>query len=435
MQVALERLPNSVAKVSVTIDPADVSAAMDKAFRSVVSRYNIPGFRRGKVPRPIFERYIGRGVLLQEAAQRIVENRYPEAIRQAAIEPVAEPHVNIVTLEDGAPFQFDIEVESKPEIVLGEYGDLLAAPLIVREMTDEDLAEELQTVARGQAQMIPADEEPVSMGNKIVVKLKGFLAEDDSEEPFVDDDAYTIEVGSGTVVEGLENQLIGLNVGEPATVRLTYPESHPDVALAGQDVRFEIEVVENKRREVPSVDEELAKAVGFESLQELQEHVANTVKNRIEAQAKSDRLAEILGKLKERVTIELPSALVSEAVHHQLHELQNSLSRMGATLEEYLESRQITQADLQMELRPQAEERVKEQLLLEAVAKQQGFIVSDEDVIESLRPLAEMYKQPLTALVQLFTQRGEFDSLRENMLLSKASEYLATAEAQTAEPA
>ncbi len=434
MEVALERLPNSVAKVSVTIDPADVSVAMDKAFRSVASRYNIPGFRRGKVPRPIFERMVGRDVLLQEAAQKIVEMRYVEALQEAAIEPVAEPRINIVKLEDGSPFEFDIEVESKPEIALGDYADLVAEPLVVRDVTDEDMETELQTLARGQAQIVPADEEPVSMGNHITVKLQGYLEGDESDEPFVDDDSYAIEVGSGTVVEGLEPQLIGLNVGEPQTIRLTYPESHPDVSLAGKEVRFEIEVLENRRAEVPPVDDDLAKALGLESLQELRERVANTVKSRIESQAKSDRLAEILGKLKERVPMELPAALVADAVHNQLHELQNSLSRMGASLDEYLESRQIQLPELQAELRPQAEERVKEQLLLEAIAKEQNLTVTDDEVVESIRPLAEMYKQPVTSIIQLFKERGEFSALRDNMLLSKASDYLAGVKPDVADP-
>ncbi|MCY0909959.1 MAG: trigger factor family protein, partial [Sulfobacillus thermotolerans] len=129
MQVALQRLPKSVAKVSVTIDPSDLNSAMDKAFRSVVGKYNIPGFRRGKVPRPIFERFVGREVILQEAAQQLVENRYSQALSEAAVEPVAEPRINITKLGDGEPFEFDIEVESKPVIELPDYTDLLHEPL------------------------------------------------------------------------------------------------------------------------------------------------------------------------------------------------------------------------------------------------------------------------------------------------------------------
>ncbi|SMC02667.1 trigger factor [Sulfobacillus thermosulfidooxidans DSM 9293] len=427
MQVALQRLPNSVAKVSVTIDPSDLSKAMDKAFRNVVGKYNIPGFRRGKVPRPIFERFVGREVILQEAAQQLVENRYYEALSEVSVEPVAEPKINIVKLDDGQPFEFDIEVESKPQIDLPDYQDLLQEPLEIPVPTDEQIDAELALVAKGQAQIVPADDEPVAKGNRIVVSLKGFLddGEDDSE-PFVDDDAYTIEVGAGTVVEGLEDQLVGLKVNEPQVIKLTYPENHPDVSLAGKPVRFELTVVENKRPDIPEVNDDLAKAVGLESLQELREQVTNNLKTRLEEQAKNARLQTILGKLKERVSVEVPSALVDQAIHNQLHELENTLARIGASTQEYLESRQITPEALHDELRPAAEERVKEELLLEAIAKQQGFEVSDEEVIQAIKPVADMYRQPLSDMVRLFRSSGEFEALRTNILLSKASTYLAS---------
>lgn len=429
MQVALERLPNAVAKISVTIAPEDVQKAMDRAYKSVVSRYNIPGFRRGKAPRKIFERYVGRGVLLQEAAQQLVEHHYGDAVRQAEVEPVGEPKIDIVTLEDEAPFTFAIEVESKPAFDIGELDELLKAPLVVPTATDEELDQELTQVAKSQAQLVPADEEPVSMGDRTILKLVGYLdvEGEDGEEPFVEDDAYAVEIGSGMAVEGLETQLIGLKVGEPQTIHLTYPENHPDVALAGKAVRFEVTLVENKRPEVPPIDEDLAKTLGYESEQELRETVANRLEERLETQAKNDRLAEILGKLKERVSLELPEALVDQQIHTQLHELDNMLRRMGADVEQYLESRQMSAEGLHDEMRPQAEERVKEELLLEAVAKKQEITVSDDEVIETLQPLAEAYKQPLSSMITLFRQRGDFDALRHNLLISKAGDYLSSA--------
>lgn len=432
MQVALQRLPNSVAKVSVTIEPSDLSKAMEKAFRNVVGKYNIPGFRRGKVPRPIFERFVGREVILQEAAQQLVENRYYEALTEVSVEPVAEPKINIVKLDDGQPFEFDIEVESKPQIDMPEYQDLLREPLNIEQPTDEQINEELASVAKSQAQMIPADDEPVAQGNRIVVKLKGFLEEDEGAEnegdpePFVDDDAYVIEIGAGTVVEGFEDQLIGLKVNEPQIIHLTYPENHPDVALAGKPARFEVMVVENKRPEIPEINDELAKAVGLGSLQELREQVTNTLKTRLEEQAKNNRLQSILGKLKERVSVEIPAALVDQAIHNQLHELENSLAQIGANTEDYLESRQITPEAFHDELRPSAAERVKEELLIEAIAKQQGVEVSAEEVIQSIKSVAEMYRQPLNDMVRFFRSSGEFETLRTNIFLSKARDYLAT---------
>lgn len=427
MDVALERLPHAVAKVSVTIEPADVTKAMDRAFKTVAGRYNIPGFRRGKAPRKIFERYVGRGVLLQEAAQQLVDRHYSEALITAAVEPVGEPHINIVTLDEDKPFQFDIEVESKPAIEIGALDDLLKEPLSVSEASEEDLEKEFQALAKSQAQLVPVDNEPVSMGDHVVLKLQGFLADnEEGEDPFVEDDAYAVEIGSGLAVEGLETQLIGLQADEPQTIRLTYPENHPDVALQGKDVRFEVTVTDIKRPDIPAIDEDLAITLGYESEEDLRDTVTERLKERLLKQAKDDRLAKILGKLKERTSFEVPSALVEQAIHNQMHELDNMLRRMGADVEEYIESRQISLENLHEEMRPQAEERVKEELLLESVAKSQGIEVSDDDVIETIVPMAELYRQPLDQLVQLFRQRGEFEALRGNLVVSKASDYLST---------
>lgn len=428
MDVALERLPRAVAKVSVTIDPADLNQAMDRAFKTVVSRYNIPGFRRGKAPRKIFERYIGRGVLLNEAAQQLVDGHYREALLSAQVEPVGEPRINIVALDEDKPFQFDIEVESKPTIEVGSLDDVLAEPLNLPEPTDEDLQKEFESVAKSQAQLVPVEDEPAQMGDRLVLNLRGYLAEDEAEaaEPFVEDDAYGVEIGSGMAVEGLETQLIGLKPGEPATIRLTYPETHPDVALHGKDVRFEVTITDLKRPDVPVIDEDLAKTLGYESEQELRETVANRLRDRLQQQAKDDRLASILGKLKERVSFDLPSVLVDRAIHNQMHELDSMLRRMGADLEEYIDSRQISLEDLHEEMRPQAEERVKEELLLQAVARDNGIQVSDDDVVDGIRPMAELYRQSVEQLVQLFRARGEFDALRESLLVQKARDFIAS---------
>lgn len=429
MDVALERLPNAVAKVSVTIEPADMGQAMDRAFKSVVGRYNIPGFRRGKAPRKIFERYVGRGVLLQEAAQQLVDRHYVDALHKAEVEPVGEPRINIVTLEEDKPFQFDIEVESKPQIDIGSLDDLLAEPLESREAQEEDLTQELETVAKSQAQLVPVEDEPVAMGDHLVLNLKGYLADNDEEdgeaEPFVEDDEYAVEVGSGMAVEGLETQLIGMKLGEPQTVRLTYPENHPDVALQGKPVRFEITVTDIKRPDVPAIDDELAKTLGYENEQELRETVETRLKDRLANDAKRDRLTNILGKLKERVSFDLPPALVDQAIHNQLHELDNMLRQMGANVDDYLESRQMSFDQLHEEMRPQAEERVKEELILESVARDQNLVVTDEDVLDNIRPMAEAYGQPLEQMVQMLKSRGDFETLRNSLKISKASDYLA----------
>lgn len=429
MQVVMERLPNAVAKVSVTIEPVELEQAMDKAFRRVVRRYNIPGFRPGKAPRHIFERFVGRSVILQEAAESLVEDRYGPALKEVGVEPVSQPRIEIVNLEDAKPFQFNIEVEAKPQIELGEIDDLLRIPLEIAPVSEEDVEAELQAVAKSLAQLVPADEEPVAMGNRVRLDLKGYLEDEQGEptgEPFASEEGVSLEVGSGVLVEGLENQLIGLKVGEPAVIRLTYPAEHPDQNLAGKPARFEVTVTENKRPEVPPVDEELAKTLGYNSLEELREQVANRLSERREREAKESRLAEILGKLRERLTFELPPSMIRATAHQILHEVADNFARLGVGFQEYLNSRQQSQEEFEAELAPQAEERVKNHLILEAVARRQALAVADEEVVQSIRPVADMAKQPLSVVVQLFRQRGDFEQIRQNLLISKARDYLAS---------
>jgi trigger factor len=430
MQVVTERLPKAVAKISVTIDQNEVSQAMDRAFKRVVTQYNIPGFRRGKVPRPIFERMVGPNVIWQAAAEDLVDDRYPKALSESGIVPVSEPNIQIgaTGLTADAPFSFVIEVQVKPLIELGDYQDVLKEPLVIPEVTDERLDEEMNQVARSQAQLVPADDEAVAAENQVVLDLKGFLEEPEEGDDglFAEDEDYTVQIGSGTTVEGLDEQLIGLKVGEPATIRLTYPEEHPDVDLAGKAVRFEVTVKQNKRLEVPPIDDDLAKALEYDSLEALRTEVAKRLAERLKVEAQDERLQGILGKLRERLSFEVPDSLVQEAIKQRLQDVQNNLARMDITLEQYLETRQITLATLEEEVRPAAEGIVRDQLLLEAVAREQGFLVSDEEVIDAIRPVAEMYRQPLADFVQLFRQQGEFEQIRAKLLNQRASEFLAT---------
>lgn len=429
MQVVTERLPNAVAKISVTIDHDEVVKAMDRAFRRVVSQYNVPGFRRGKVPRHIFERMVGRHVIWNAAAEELVDSRYTGALSEAGIEPVAEPNIQIESaIGEEDLFSFVIEVEAKPTIDLEDYSQYRTEPLPVTEVTDERLAAEMEAVAKSQGQLVPADDEPVAMGNQVVLDLKGYLEEPDEDDDglFAEDEDYTVQIGSGATVEGLEDQLVGLKVGEPATCRLTYPEEHPDVDLAGKPVRFEITVKQNKRLDVPAIDDELAKTLNFESLEDLRQEVSSRLAEQLAIGAKEERIRFILGKLKEHVEFDVPSKLVDMAVRQRLQEVQNSLARMDITIEQYLETRQMTLQALEEELREPAVETVKDQLILEAVAKREGFTATDEEVMAAIQMVANVYRQPLANVVQLFRQQGEYEQVRGTLISGKARDFLAT---------
>lgn len=423
MQVEVERLPNSRARLTVTVPVEDVTAAMDKAFKTLVKRYDIPGFRRGKAPRAVFERYAGKEMLLREASEQLVEQTYPEALSQSGLVAVDRPTVDITGLGLGEPMTFTAEVQVKPDIDLGNYQELLNEPLQVPEVTDELLDEELNRVADSEAHLVAASEEdPVEAGSRVVLDLKG--VKEGETEPFVEAPDYSLELGRGSTVEGLEAQLVGLHLNEHATLRFTYPEDYPDPTLQRQPVVFEVTVKEHKKKEIPPIDDELAVAKGKADLQELRESLTNSVRERLEREAKEARLQGILGRLKETVVFEVPDALVGRAISRQLQDLEHNLSHLGADLQQYLDSRGITIEALAEEMRPGAVERVKDQLLLEALANREGLTVSDEEVLEAVRSVADAYQRPISTLVENLKVSGDFEAVRDNLLMDKAAEFV-----------
>ena len=432
MEVQVERLPESRARLTVTVPVEDVTKGMDSAFQRLVGRYNIPGFRRGKTPRPIFERYVGKEAILREAAELLVEKHFNAVVDEAGVVVVGEPSLEYRQVALDQPIVYALTVFIRPEVTLGDgYRALLAEPLEVEPVTDALVEEELKRTADGEAQLVEAeDDDPIAVGSRVVLALSGRLDNDNAdEESFVEADDYMVEVGTGTTVEGLETQLIGLHRGDSAPVRFTYPEDYPDPTLAQQAVVFDITVKEHKRRETPSVDDELAKAKGYETLQELRDALTNTLAERLTQEAQERRLQSILGKLRESVSFDVPVPMAERAVERQLQDLEHTLSHLGATLDQYLETRQLTPEGLAAEVRPTAVERVKDQILLEEIAKAEALTVSDDEVMEAVRPVAESYRQSLAELVDALKVSGEFEAVRQNLLVDKAAKLLRESDA------
>ena len=423
MEVQVERLPDARARVRVTVPAEDVTQAMDGAFKRLAKRYNIPGFRPGRAPRPVFERYVGRETLLRDAAEHLVEDRYPDAIQQAGVKPLARPDVQIDELEENGPLVFTAEMPVKPEVTLGDYRPALLEPLTVPEVTEEAIDAELQRVAEEEAQLVVATEEdPVEAGSRVVIKIRG--TREGEEEPFADADDYPVTIGSGTALEGLELQLIGLHLHEQATVSLTYPDEYPDPSLAGKAVQFDVYIKEHKRRDVPPVDEELARARGFETVQELREDLTKSLRDRYERDAREQRLAAVLARLRGSVSVEVPEPMVRHQLDHQLQDLHHTLTHLGVDLDQYLSGRQITLEGLLEEMRPGAVQRVQDELILEAIAEAEGLQVSDEEVVAAVQSVADAYERPVNALVENLKVSGEFETVRGNLLVDKAAQLI-----------
>lgn len=428
LDVQVDRLPKSTVRLTVTVPASEMGPALAQAYKRVAGRYNIPGFRRGKAPRHVFERFVGQGPLVEEAARILIDRFYPVAMEQAELRPAQEPRLAIESAGVDEPLKFTAELGVMPEVKLADgYRRLLETPPAAAEVTEELLEAERHQVALKHAEWeVAGEEDPVEMGSRVVVDLVGRM--EDQEEPFVETEDHVVEVGQGTTLEGLENQLIGGRLGEDLTIRLNYPADYPDASLAGQPAVFEVKIKEHKRRVIPEVDDELAKAEGAADLDELDETLAATVRERLDQQAKENRLKDILGKLKESVPFEIPEALTQHELMHRLEDMQRTLGQLGADLDQYLRARALTLPALLEEIRPAAEDRIRDDLLLHALAHAEGVTVTDEEVEEFVGQQVGADELARAATLASLRRSNELEGVKESLLLDKVARLVSEPE-------
>lgn len=423
MKASWERVAADRAKFEVEVPAERVSRAFERAYRKLVQRVNIPGFRRGKAPRPILERYIGKGALAEEALDEVLPEAYGEAVRQSGLDPIDRPQLDVEKIEDGEPLVFKAEVPVKPEVELGPYRDLEIERETPR-VTEEDVAAQLELLAERQTQLVTHDG-PAEPGHFVVIDFKGFV----DGQPFEGGEAkeYLLPLGRGTFIPGFEDQLIGVRAGEEREVRVTFPADYGAVHLAGKEATFQVKVHEVKRREKPAIDDELARGLGrFQSLQELRADLTNRLQQAADEAA--NRLFE--GRIVEKVAaaskVEPPEVLVHRRIHGMIDDLFDRVRSQGVDPAEFLQSAGKTSDDLHREFHEPARQAVKVDLVLEAIAKREGLTVADDEVRAEIERSVRPYGPQAEAMRRLLLSPDRFAAIREALLRDKARRHLGT---------
>lgn len=422
LKSAWERLANSRAKFEVEVPAERVAQAMDAAYRKLVKRVNVPGFRKGKAPRPVLERYVGRAALFEEAVDIILPEAYGQAVQDSGLEPLDRPSVEIVKADEGEPLVFKAEVPVKPEVVLGEYRDL-EVPMPQIEVTEEQVDKNLQAIAEQHAQLV-AHEGPAEMGHYVVIDFEGAL----DGKPFAGGAAkgYQVHIGSGQLIAGFEENLVGMLAGEEREFNLVFPQGYQAEHLAGKEIAFKVRMNEVKRKEVPPVDDELAKLVGpFQSLQELRSDLTNKLRQAAaeEAQRKFEEAA--VEAVVERAAVELPEVLVHRQMHRMMDEMQEHFQQQGMTLELMLRATGKTMDDLHEEMRAPAAKAVKTELVLEEIAKREGLTVTRDEAREELDRYLAQFGEQAEQLRTSMLATDTLDRVQAGMLRDKTVKHLA----------
>lgn len=421
MSVKWEKLEGNEGVLTVEVSAEDFSNALDEAFKKVVKQVSIPGFRKGKIPRGMFEQRFGVESLYQDALDIILPKAYPDAIDEAGIEPVDRPEIDVEQIEKGKSLIFTAKVTVKPEVKLGEYKGLEVEKLDDT-VTDEDVENELKQLQERHAELAVKEEGTIENGDTAVIDFDGYVDGEAFEGGAADN--YSLEIGSGSFIPGFEEQLVGLAAGAEKDVEVNFPEDYHAENLAGKPAVFKVKVHEIKTKVLPELDDEFAKDVSedVETLEELKAQTRTRLEEAKKTEAENHLRDTLVEKAAEGVEVDIPQALIDNEISRMMQEFEQRLQMQGMNLDLYFQFSGQDEEALKAQMKDDAEKRVKYNLTLEAIVKAENIEVSEEDVEAELTKMAEMYNMPIENIKQALG--GSAEGLKEDLKVRKAIDFL-----------
>ncbi|MEB3100410.1 trigger factor [Ferviditalea candida] len=422
MKASWEKIEKNQGVLEVEVDAEQVAEALDKAFKKVVRQINVPGFRKGKVPRAIFEARFGVESLYRDAIDIILPESYMNAVKETGIEPVDQPEIDIQEFEKAKPFRFKATVLVKPEVQLGEYKGI-EVTLPDGTVTEEDLEAELKRLQERHAELVVLEEGTIENGDMAVIDFEGFV--DGVAFEGGKSSNYALEVGSGTFIPGFEEQLIGMAKGEEKDITVTFPESYHSEELAGKEAVFKVKCNDIKRKNLPELDDEFAKDVSeFDTLEEFKADLTNQLREAKEKENEKRLEDEVISKASEAAEVEIPEVMVRNEIDRMLQDFSNRLRMQGMTLEMYSQFTGQSEQHLRDQMKEDAAKRVRSSLVIEAIAKAENVDASEEEINEELEKLSKMYRKSAEELRAIFEANGNMEDLKQDVISRKTVKLL-----------
>lgn len=420
MSVSFENKETNRGVLTFTISQEQIKPELDRVFNSVKKTLNVPGFRKGHLPRLVFNQKFGEEALYQDTLNALLPAAYEAAVKEAEIEVVAQPQFDVASMEKGQDWTITAEVVTKPEVKLGEYKNLEVSVDVSKEVSDADVDAKIERERNNLAELV-LKEDKAANGDTVVIDFVGTV--DGVEFDGGKGDNFSLELGSGQFIPGFEDQLFGHAAGETVEVNVTFPEDYQATDLAGKDAKFVTTIHEVKEKEVPELDDELAKDIDedVETLDELKEKYRKELAESKEIAFDDAVESAALDLAVENAEIvELPEEMVHEEVHRSVNEFLGNMQRQGISPDMYFQITGTTQEDLHKQHEADAEKRTKTNLVIEAVAKAEGFEASDEDIEAEIASLAADYNMEVERVHQLLSA----DMLKHDIVIKKAVELI-----------
>ncbi len=396
MNVKVENVEKNVVQLEIEVDAAKFEAGMQQSYLKNVKKFNVPGFRKGKAPRNIIERYYGEQALYDDAINIVCSEAYDNAIEENNINPVDRPEIDIVQIGNNQNFIFTAKVTVKPEVELGAYMGVEVKKAEAN-VTDEDVENEFNKVVEKNARLVSVSDRPIQSGDTAVIDFEGFIDSVPFEGGKGED--YSLVIGSGTFIPGFEDQLIGKNVADDVDVKVTFPEEYGKEELNGKEALFKVLVKEIKVKELPTVDDEFAKDISeFDTLEEYKKDLRNKLEESAKNKADRDNEESVIQAVVGNATVDVPNVMVEKHIDAMARDFDMRLRYQGLDLQRYLEIMGTDFEGFREQFRERAANEVKIQLVIEKISKVENVEATDADVEEEIVKTAEAYKQPVEEL-------------------------------------
>ena len=415
MSLQVEKLEKNMAKLTVEVPAEQFEKALTTAFNKNKSRFNIPGFRKGKAPQAMVEKMYGVEVLYEDAINEALDATYGDAVTESKLDVVSRPEIDVVQVEKGKELIYTATVAVKPEVTLGEYKGIEVEKASA-EVSDEDIEAELKKVQEQNSRLITVEDRAVEDGDQTVVDFEGFV--DGTGED------YPLTIGSHSFIDTFEEQLIGKNIGEECEVNVTFPEEYHAKELAGKPAVFKVTVKEIKRKELPELNDEFAGEVSeFETLEEYKNDVKAKLSLTKQKEAATENENHVVDKVVENATMDIPEPMIDSQVNNMVNDYARRMQSQGLSLEQYMQFTGMTIDTLKEQMKPQAVKRIQTRLVLEAIVKAENITVSDEAVEKEIADMAESYKMEVAQIKEYMGENG-IEQMKEDLAVQEAVDFL-----------
>ena len=421
MSVKVEKLEHNMAKLTIEVPTEELEKAVEKVYQSQKKNISIPGFRKGKVPRTMVEKMYGAEVFYQDAANEIIPDAYEAALKEVEEEIVSMPEVDVVQMKKGEPFIFTAEVALKPEVKLGQYKGVEVDKIDVT-VSDEEVEAEIEKEREKNARTVEVTDRAVKDGDTVSLDFEGFV--DGVAFEGGKGENHPLTIGSGAFIPGFEEQLVGTEIGADVEVNVTFPEDYQADNLAGKAAVFKCKVNEIKEKQLPEVDDEFASEVSaFDTLEAYKADLKQNLEDKKFKEAKSAKTDAVIDAIIASSEMDIPEAMIKTEQRQMLNDFARRMQMQGLSMEQYFQFTGTTADMLMEQSKPQAEQRIKTSLVIDAIVAAENIEATEEEFAQELKTMAEVYQMEEDKIVETLGEQGKA-SVMKDIKAKKAAEFV-----------